>query len=73
VRHRSSIRRATLATGPKRPCSILVENGGYDMRSAPTRAQSGAAVPMTEEEEVDATLAQENVKVTRRGRDTGPH
>jgi hypothetical protein len=54
--------------------SILVQNSGYDMRSAPERAQYGAAVARTTEEEAreDAVLANENRKVGKPGRDTRP-
>ena len=54
--------------------AILVEAGGYDMRSASGRAQRGvAAARMTDEEtQTDAALANETLKVGKRARDTRP-
>jgi len=53
--------------------AILVQNGGYDMLSAPERTQSDAFVGRVTEEEAgaDAVLANENLK-DKRGRDTRP-
>jgi len=50
--------------------SVLAQNGGYDMRSAPDRAQRGATVGMTEEEMRADALANENLRGDKRGRDT---
>jgi hypothetical protein len=54
--------------------AILVENGGYDMRSAYERTQTDvAAASMTDEQvQTDATLANENLKVGKSARDTRP-
>ena len=54
--------------------SILSRNSGYDMRSAPERARSSAAIAAMTEEEVraDAVLGNENVNAGNRGRDTRP-
>jgi len=53
--------------------SILVQNRGYDMVSAPERMERDAAVGRVTEEEAgaDAVLANENLKV-KRNRDTRP-
>jgi hypothetical protein len=53
--------------------SILAQNSGYDMLSAPGRAQRDAFVGRVTEEEAgaDAVLANENLK-DKRGRDTRP-
>lgn len=52
--------------------AILADNGGYDMRSASTRTQTGATVEsMTDEEaQADAVLANQNLKAGKRSRDT---
>ncbi len=52
--------------------SILVENGGYDMDSAPEPMQGEVDVLGDEQDRVEAALAKESVEVTRRGRDTRP-
>ena len=54
--------------------SILVQNAGYDMLSAPERTQRSAAVARVTEEEVreDAVLGNENLNVNKRDRDTRP-
>ena len=54
--------------------SILVDNSGYDMLTAPERAQRGATVARTTDEEAreDAMLASDNVVPKKRDRDTRP-
>ena len=54
--------------------SILTENSGYDMLSAPERAQRGAAITRTTEEEAreDAVLSNDNVLPKKRDHETRP-
>jgi hypothetical protein len=54
--------------------SILVQNNGYDMLSARERAQRGATVGRITEEEsgADELIANENLRVDKRGSDTRP-
>jgi hypothetical protein len=54
--------------------SILAENSGYDMLSAPEGAQRRAAMARTTEEEAreDAVLSNDNVPPEKRDRETRP-
>jgi len=66
----------TVNTGRRLPEaeSILVQNSGYDMRSASDREQFGAAAARTTEEEAreDAVLTNENLTVGKRDRGNRP-